>query len=707
MKNLKLIVILSSMIFTGLCYSQSGWFWQNPLPTGSDLKSIRFTNTLTGYTVGDFGVVSITTNTGNTWSTINLLVDLNSIYFVNTITGYAVGSSGEIRKTTNGGLNWYSQFSGTNEDLTSVCFFNENLGLIVGGSSYNTSVILRTTNGGLNWSLQTNLYRENLTSVCFADIQNLYVTGLGGTLLKSSNAGISWDSIYINPFQNYYCVSFNNALTGYVTGSGMILKTTNAGANWSTQAVSINLPLYSIWFTNDNNGYAIGADGAFGAASFKTSNGGINWINIITPTMNSSMYSVCFTDSLSGYAVGTEGKIIKTTNGGSNWFGININVNRYEINTVHFINDNTGYIGGVGGLLKTTNGGQNWYSGNFDITTISSIFFIDSMNGLVGGFQNPNSGVLYKTTNGSASWFPVKSMASTHFESIFFVDSDTGYCVTGLAFLKTTNNGNNWVHIPNEFAGFNDVVFTTSSTGYICGYNSKIFRTTNSGINWFLNYSGASSAYLSSISFINAETGFAVGLNTIMKTTNSGSNWFNQYSTNSNLHSIEFLNQNTGYIAGGNLSNSKTLRTTDGGNSWVELATISSGYLNSIFFPSVNIGYVVGDNGIILKTTDGGGFPISIEFANIKIPTNFSLSQNYPNPFNPQTKIKFAVPKASFTKIIIYDLLGREVTTLVNEVLEPGTYEADWDASIYSSGVYFYKIITNELTETRKMVLMK
>lgn len=89
------------------------------------------------------------------------------------------------------------------------------------------------------------------------------------------------------------------------------------------------------------------------------------------------------------------------------------------------------------------------------------------------------------------------------------------------------------------------------------------------------------------------------------------------------------------------------------------------------------------------------------------IPVKFSLSQNYPNPFNPTTKIKFDVPKPSFTKLIIYDMLGREVTTLVNEELKPGTYETDWDASYYSSGVYFYKIISGDFVETKKMVLMR
>ena len=90
----------------------------------------------------------------------------------------------------------------------------------------------------------------------------------------------------------------------------------------------------------------------------------------------------------------------------------------------------------------------------------------------------------------------------------------------------------------------------------------------------------------------------------------------------------------------------------------------------------------------------------------------FKLAQNYPNPFNPQTKIKFDVPsnvkvQTSNVKLVIYDLLGREVATLVNEELKPGTYEADWDGSNFSSGVYFYKIISSDFVETKKMVLMK
>ncbi len=90
-----------------------------------------------------------------------------------------------------------------------------------------------------------------------------------------------------------------------------------------------------------------------------------------------------------------------------------------------------------------------------------------------------------------------------------------------------------------------------------------------------------------------------------------------------------------------------------------------------------------------------------------EIPTSFSLYQNYPNPFNPTTKIRFDIPKTSFTKIIIYDILGHEVAILVNDQLKPGSYEVEWGASNYSSGVYFYKLTTAEYTKTKRMVLVK
>ncbi|HRJ05522.1 MAG TPA: hypothetical protein PK605_14060 [Ignavibacteria bacterium] len=117
-------------------------------------------------------------------------------------------------------------------------------------------------------------------------------------------------------------------------------------------------------------------------------------------------------------------------------------------------------------------------------------------------------------------------------------------------------------------------------------------------------------------------------------------------------------------------------------------------------------------------------FPVGLISVSTEIPSQFSLFQNYPNPFNPVTKIKFSIPlsrgmgaeggRGVLTQLSIYDALGKEITVLINQQLQPGTYEADWDASAYPSGVYYYKLEVSPstssgrgFTETKKMVLIK
>ena len=106
--------------------------------------------------------------------------------------------------------------------------------------------------------------------------------------------------------------------------------------------------------------------------------------------------------------------------------------------------------------------------------------------------------------------------------------------------------------------------------------------------------------------------------------------------------------------------------------------------------------------------SDLGGCGITgITQNNNETPSKFSLSQNYPNPFNPTTNIKFAVPSTGLVKLVVFDVLGREVATLVNEVKTVGNYTVDFNASSLSSGVYFYRIDAGEFTATKKMLLVK
>ena len=111
-------------------------------------------------------------------------------------------------------------------------------------------------------------------------------------------------------------------------------------------------------------------------------------------------------------------------------------------------------------------------------------------------------------------------------------------------------------------------------------------------------------------------------------------------------------------------------------------------------------------NGTVYGDTS---FLVGINQLSTEIPERFELSQNYPNPFNPTTKIKFDISgsSAAQTFLSVYDILGHEIAVLVNKQLQPGSYEADWDASAYPSGVYYYKLESGDFKETKKMVLMK
>ena len=96
------------------------------------------------------------------------------------------------------------------------------------------------------------------------------------------------------------------------------------------------------------------------------------------------------------------------------------------------------------------------------------------------------------------------------------------------------------------------------------------------------------------------------------------------------------------------------------------------------------------------------------------VPDNFSLSQNYPNPFNPTTKIRYSIPEAPLSlgegqgvRLVIYDVLGKEIATLVDEFKPAGSYEVEFNADKLSSGVYFYQLNSGSFVQTKKMILLR
>ena len=317
-------------------------------------------------------------------------------------------------------------------------------------------------------------------------------------------------------------------------------------------------------------------------------------------------------------------------------------------------------------------------------------------------------GVVLKTTNGGVNWIHTDAGLQGDLYSLFFLDAQTGFISANLEtglILKTTNGGTNWGYVLIGGLIPYDIYFINSMTGFASYSPGYLNKSTNGGNSWFVIPTGTSSSVYS-LQFINEMTGYAAG-SAVIKTTNGGNNWAIQLSGNiyPYFYSIFFLNANKGYTAGAlNITNNFIMSTTDGGSNWYSQYS-SPGLLLSLFFADSITGYCVGENGLILKTTTGG--VTFIKQVSGAEPKSFSLDQNYPNPFNPTTKIKFALPKSKFAKLVIYDILGREAATLVNEQLKPGTYEADWNASNFPSGVYFYKLITNGFADTRKMILIK
>lgn len=156
-------------------------------------------------------------------------------------------------------------------------------------------------------------------------------------------------------------------------------------------------------------------------------------------------------------------------------------------------------------------------------------------------------------------------------------------------------------------------------------------------------------------------------------------------------------------------------RSTDGGLGWEPDTRItynsgeSYGATSSISDQVVHIVWHDtrdGNREIYYKRNPTGN-PFGIKIISSEIPKEFKLKQNYPNPFNPSTTIEFDIPKTTLAKLIIYDLLGKELVILFNEVLKPGTYKIDFDGSKLSSGVYFFKLQTDENAQTKTMVLLR
>jgi len=208
------------------------------------------------------------------------------------------------------------------------------------------------------------------------------------------------------------------------------------------------------------------------------------------------------------------------------------------------------------------------------------------------------------------------------------------------------------------------------------------------------------------VNFINSKTGWVVGSG-ILKTTDGGTNWFSQtYEHGYFLSSVNFTDSSNGWAVG---QYGTIIRTTNGGGNWITQSSGTLSNLTSAYFPEDILGWAVGYGGTILSTYDGA--TLVSEQERVLYANNFILFQNYPNPFNPSTKISWQSPVGGWQTLKIYDVLGNEIATLVNEELPAGKYEVEFNpaSSIRypASGIYFYQLKAGSFIETKKMILIK
>ncbi|MCB0725511.1 MAG: T9SS type A sorting domain-containing protein [Ignavibacteriae bacterium] len=637
--------------------SNSGNSWYQVEPVANKhLYHIRFVNPTTGFICCAGGILLKTTNSGTSWFSVptNSIKALTSMFFINSSTGY-IGGSGIIIKTTNSGVSFSTLVDTLSGYVSDIMFPEENIGYATMSSSYK---IIKTTDAGVHWTPQLT-GGVNAYQCYFSNAKNgMTLSQNNGYLLKTSNGGNNWLLHPIGTLGYQNDLKFVNQTTGFIASSSpnVIMKSTNTGENWFPFYTGFRILDFN-WL-NEQNGIGITPEGTGSSywSIVRSTNGGVSWFeNYEEIGNNYKINSIAYSDTNIGVAVCDTARILLTTNGIWNEIPSGV-LFGFRLNEVKFINANTGFIiGNNATILKSTDKGITWenrfmgWSGNY-----TSIDFMNEKTGYIG-----NGNRIFKTTNSGENWGKIDMPISQAWTGIYFFDDNTGIVGGGEYILRTTNGGSNWTNI--IFEPINpvlDIIFFDSMTGYALGGRNDR-RTTNGGLNWV----EIDSISNTSLVKVNDSTAVATDGHILKKTTNSGLNWFlfSDRVNNEVINDVEYLD-NGQYVIAGNKGN-------------------------------------------ILRTFTPGTVGINNSVENI--PVKYFISQNYPNPFNPVTKIKYEVPHRSPIKIIIYDLTGREIRTLVNEFRDPGMYEAVFDGAGLSSGAYFYRIESPDFSQTRKMILLK
>jgi len=445
-------------------------------------------------------------------------------------------------------------------------------------------------------------------------------------------------------------------------GDGIILKTTDGGSSWSKISVDTIPGLKSVCFTSVDVGYAGGHQNFL----MKTIDGGSTWTLIVIDTKLWYFNNIEFWDANNGIVVSYPSSVYRTTDAGANW-SICIGIKR-DVQDICYADANTVFVvGGDETISKSTNGGLIFLD-NYDGVLQSLFLGVEFFNinyGIVGG----ENGKVLVTTNGGTDWTIRNAGGFGLMRGIHIFNEENAYVVgTPEQVFKTTDGGITWV---SDFNGANTVAlykikFTENNTGLICGSQGKFLINTD---------------------YVPVELS---GFTAIVDGNDVQLNWATETELNNSgfeiLRSVDGNNwKNIAFVPGfGTVSEPRTYYFTD--------AELKSGFYS-----------------YRLKQIDFDG---SFEYSDIvnvfvSSPIDYNLEQNYPNPFNPNTLIKFSISNEVQVNLSVFNILGEKVKELKNEIMKPGYYEVEFNASSLASGVYSYRIKAEDFVETKKMVLLR
>jgi photosystem II stability/assembly factor-like uncharacterized protein len=593
--------------------------------------------------------------------------------------------------------------------------------------AYGNDFIYITTNGGVNWIQFANPLKQNTIKRLYQDKSKIYaeVEKPYKGIFYSIDLGHTWIQFNYPPGIGYssYDEGLKAAFLGPLmicTGEyGIIYKTRNdslvqltshyyrfEGAPPLTKREDIsfnngtNFPnSYNIWAGNNPGKLVINILNTL----FFSSDTGLHWKECVVDDKSDLINDFQMVDSSLGFACGGH-QIYKTSDGGLKWNSLTPLPGNNNSNRILFISSETGWVYNQEKVIRTTNGGVSWEQFNFP-----GIIKLDMLDAETG-WSITESGLFY-TSDGGYSWKEQPFNYLKNFSDIKFSSSLNGFCASD-GIYKTTDAGINWVNI-NSDPGYKNINTLSNDFLIINDKYNHIKVSYDGGANWTL-YPVYMRENILSLSFSQPETGPPW---IYLMTYSFGG--YNIYYNDSLMNSL--FASFAGYSSGGNvylkinmgpgLHNVSIDLERQCNGRWSFAGHIKGINDNISTFNYVDSSLLNGKYKYRLKTKDINGvahYYVNNEEYTVNYPEDYSLGQNYPNPFNPDTRIDYTISRPGLVNLKIYNVLGQEIMTLVNEYKSNGSYSVNFHpGNRLTSGVYLYKLQTSGYISTKKLIYLK